>query len=662
MRILASLPRVSVIVPIYNTLPYLPDSIYSLLEQTYENIEVICIDDGSTDGSLEWLKDLAKCDDRLKVVSLAHVGPGQARNEGMRISTGDYVFFLDSDDLLRLDAISLLVERAVKTNADVVVCELADFKKNVTEALRGERYGLTRWQIPERDVFAPSEIQDFVFTFCYGGPVCKLIKKALLQEHNIKFPPLDKSEDFPFVGLVIALSQKLSVIYESLYMRRIREGSLENSKEDNPTAFYEAIIYFERQLKDLCIFSQYEQSFVNANLARFAYNISTTKSLVARDSIIRKLREYSSVLKLEIESQEYFFNRKALNVVCSALGINVPAYKVYQPGYNGFAVKLSIIVPFFNCEKYFAECLNSIKNCTFRDIEVICVDNKSTDGSRAIAESFAKADSRFTVVSNEVGYAGESRNKGLALARGKYVHFLDADDKISQEAYAILCDLLEDHGLDFIEFRAQAFDSETGNYVENNTYSLTNIESQHFGKLMTFPTNRALFQKSCDAPWSKICNRSFLLDNKIKFSDLICCNDSSFHVAVFTRCRRAMFADVLGLYYRVNIKSSLIGVRAKNFNCLFNNLEIVQSICTEISKEDRSKILNQVSASIDFWYKKYQKDNVFLLRYFSLNKLKKDLKVVFQTKMRIRRLKRMIWAIAIASNVISVSLTYFLVR
>ena len=127
-----------------------------------------------------------------------------------------------------------------------------------------------------------------------------------------------------------------------------------------------------------------------------------------------------------------------------------------------------------------------------------------------------------------------------------------------------------------------------------------------------------------------------------------------------------MFADVLGLYYRVNIKSSLIGVRAKNFNCLFNNLEIVQSICTEISKEDRSKILNQVSASIDFWYKKYQKDNVFLLRYFSLNKLKKDLKVVFQdkkeTKMRIRRLKRMIWAIAIASNVISVSLTYFLVR
>lgn len=663
----SSLPKVSVIVPVYNTLDYLPDCVFSLLEQTYDNIEVICVDDGSTDGSLAWLTDLSKRDNRLNVLSLSHVGPGRARNEGMRVSTGDYVFFMDSDDLLRLDAINVLVKRALKTNADIVFCQLADFKTKVKEALLSQGYGLTRWQIPEREFFTPSEIRDFVFTFSYGGPVCKLIKKTLLVEHDLTFPPLEKSEDFPFVGVAIALSQKLSVVYDSLYMRRLRDDSLENSKEDKPVAFYDAILYFEKKLKDLAIFSQYEQSFINANLARFSYNISTTKSVVARNAIIHKLRDYSSTLKLETESLEYFFNLKALNVVCSALGISVPASKIYAAGYEDSAVKLSIVIPFYNCEKYFTECLNSVRNCSLKDIEVICVDNNSTDGSRAIAESFANEDSRFTVVGNDVGFAGESRNKGLTLARGKYVHFLDADDKVDSKAYSILCDLMERHSLDFIEFRAQAFDSESGDYVENKVYSLNNISVENFGKLMSFPKNRDLFQKMCDAPWSKICNREFLLLNKIKFSDLICCNDNSFHVAVYTRCHRAMFADLLGLYYRVNMKNSLIGVRAKNFDCLFSNLEIVKSLCSEIPVQERSKILNQTASSIDHWYGKYENDNVFILRYALLGELKNK-QVVYQdrfvnkqeTKARIRRVKRQLWVAVAVTNLISVALTSFL--
>ena len=113
-------PLVSIIVPIYNSEKYLYDAIRSCMEQTYENLEIILVDDGSFDSSFEICKALAEKDRRVKVISQENAGVSAARNTGLKNATGEYIFFLDSDDEIYLNAIELLLKDVKKYGADIV--------------------------------------------------------------------------------------------------------------------------------------------------------------------------------------------------------------------------------------------------------------------------------------------------------------------------------------------------------------------------------------------------------------------------------------------------------------------------------------------------------------------------------------------------------------
>src|SRR5690625_4047833 len=93
-------PLISVVIPVYNAKRYLYRSVSSVIHQTYENIEIICIDDGSTDDSPRILQYLATLDDRVSIITKENQGQGKARNEGIQLAQGDFIFFLDSDDYI----------------------------------------------------------------------------------------------------------------------------------------------------------------------------------------------------------------------------------------------------------------------------------------------------------------------------------------------------------------------------------------------------------------------------------------------------------------------------------------------------------------------------------------------------------------------------------
>ena len=105
-----ALPKVSIIVPIYNTEKYIKECLLSLLNQTYKNIEIICIDDGSTDDSLSIVEKYAKLDKRIVILTQKHKGVSAARNMGLKAMTGNYVMSCDSDDFFRLDAVALCIK------------------------------------------------------------------------------------------------------------------------------------------------------------------------------------------------------------------------------------------------------------------------------------------------------------------------------------------------------------------------------------------------------------------------------------------------------------------------------------------------------------------------------------------------------------------------
>ena len=116
-----ALPLVSVIMPVYNAEKYLKNSLHAVLNQKYRNLEVICINDGSTDNSLSILQNIAKTDDRVRIINQENAGPAHARNAGLDAATGKYISFVDADDTLDMWMYYCLVERAEQEDADIIV-------------------------------------------------------------------------------------------------------------------------------------------------------------------------------------------------------------------------------------------------------------------------------------------------------------------------------------------------------------------------------------------------------------------------------------------------------------------------------------------------------------------------------------------------------------
>ena len=121
------MPLISVIVPIYNVEKYLDRCVDSIINQTYKNLEIILVDDGSPDNCPQMCDDYAKKDSRIKVVHKENGGLSDARNVGMEVATGEYVSFIDSDDYISLDFYETLLETIVDNDSDIVECGVVKF-------------------------------------------------------------------------------------------------------------------------------------------------------------------------------------------------------------------------------------------------------------------------------------------------------------------------------------------------------------------------------------------------------------------------------------------------------------------------------------------------------------------------------------------------------
>ena len=203
-------------------------------------------------------------------------------------------------------------------------------------------------------------------------------------------------------------------------------------------------------------------------------------------------------------------------------------------------IMISIIIPVHNVGNFLHICLNSILKQNFSDFEVICVDDASTDSSLEILEYFAKKDSRIKILKNDSNYGpGYSRNRGLDIAQGKYILFIDADDWLSQNVLQILVRKSDKDNLDLLMFKgivyyedkhnfgmAKYYDMEFMNKFVNKVFNHCDIDKT---KLFSLP----------NAPWNKLYLKSFLDEKNIRFPDEnLIHEDNPFFYNVFTSARR----------------------------------------------------------------------------------------------------------------------------
>lgn len=171
---------VSVIVPVYNTEGFLQKCLDSLTNQTLEDIEIICVNDGSTDNSLKILQEYATKDKRIKIINQENKKQGAARNAGMKIATGEYIGFVDSDDWIDLDFYEKLYNAATGHNFDIALGTNIRAKKNVNK----KRLNIT----DEKEYKTVQEKFDVNIQWKNPCPTNKIYRRELFSKHNIKWP------------------------------------------------------------------------------------------------------------------------------------------------------------------------------------------------------------------------------------------------------------------------------------------------------------------------------------------------------------------------------------------------------------------------------------------------------------------------------------------
>ena len=261
--------KVSVIVPVFNVESYLNESLDSILNQTLKDIEIICINDGSTDNSLDILETYSKKDKRIKIISKENEGQGVARNVGLDNAQGEYISFVDSDDFIKRDMLEKLYNKAENNDLDLVMCKVSSFD-NETHEVDDDLwyYSLKCFDGFKKDVFNNLDTKKFTDSISVT-PYNKLYKRSFIEANNIRFPDKYIFEDEVFFYNVYLKAKRISLVDENLYYYRTnRKGSTVSKSSDND---YIDVIYIFRLIRDLLVETGYVDVYKEKVYNRFIH-------------------------------------------------------------------------------------------------------------------------------------------------------------------------------------------------------------------------------------------------------------------------------------------------------------------------------------------------------------------------------------------------------
>ena len=267
--------KVSVILPVYNVSEYLRQCMDSIIAQTLKDIEIICVDDGSTDDSLSILKEYADRDERVKVIQQANAGAGAARNKGLEVATGEYLSFLDSDDFFEPDMLEKAWKKASDTDAQIVVFRSDQYREDL------QKFVQVRWTLHEKELppYRPMYFRNFtgnVFKVFVGWAWDKLFSRRFVEENNLKFQQLRTSNDMLFVFSAIAFADNIEIVDEVLaHQRRNNPNSLSNTREKSWQCFHEALAALKVALVEHGNFWELEQDYINYALHFSLWHLET---------------------------------------------------------------------------------------------------------------------------------------------------------------------------------------------------------------------------------------------------------------------------------------------------------------------------------------------------------------------------------------------------
>ena len=529
------MPKVSVIVPVYNTEKYLEKCLDSLTGQTLKDIEIICVNDCSPDNSLTILQKYAAIDNRIKIIDFKeNQGAAIARNTGIDAATGDYIGFVDSDDYVDLDFYEKLYTKAIETDADIVKGKIIiDDKVTLFEP---------HWQIKSFDFLKNPE------KFIYGFTTA-IYRANLIKHNNIKFPENIKNlEDPYFLIWAVARACHFDTDENAKYYYQTHDNSSSHntSSEDilnGAQKILELINFLNLPKKHyISIFNFIYDEILVRNISNEKRKEFLDSSLYKKDIMLERLK------KIRQESHHF------------------------KPTKSKQELLISVVIPVYKVEQYLAKCLDSVINQTYKNLEIICVNDCSPDNSAQILQEYAAKDNRINIINHEKNSGlSAARNTGLKIATGEYIYFIDSDDWIDDDYVEKMVNIAVKEKSDIILNTNILNEYEDGTNKEFVWESYT--KKIPYGELIT--REHAVNDTHC-MTWCHFYKLDFLIQNKLLFPVGYIHEDNYFNYITKINSDK-IFAFHGASYHYLQRTNSIMGANSKKHNLFY--LKIAKLIC-----------------------------------------------------------------------------------
>ena len=594
-------PKVSILMPSLNVAEYIRQCMDSVVNQTLKDIEIICIDAGSTDGTLEILHEYEKLDQRIHVIVSDKRSYGYQMNLGLDAANGEYIGIVETDDWIEPDMFESLWNAASEHGVDIVKSNYYWYYTK-PEVINKPFENLSK--CPYETMFSPQDVLQPLATTpsIWSG----IYRHTLIKDNKIRFneTPGASYQDTSFHFMVFTVAQSAYCLNKYyLHYRRDNEASsvntggkvyciademhyYENFLETHPEAKathikqYMALKYKKYRWNYARIAPQFQWDFLT--LVRREFLFHKEKGLLEENRF--DANAWKSVNEI-IDKPVQYFKNTCKKYSTRPVGKKLPPAEMLKQSVVE-RPDVSIIIPSYNNQDCIHRSLESAQKQTLKNIEIICVDDGSDDETVKIIMESAITDRRVTVLHQVNQGQSSARNVGLQVAKGRYIQFLDSDDSLREDAAATLVSFADKKELDILYFdgvsvyETKELKEKYPHYVHAYEYE-TNQQKMLSGKeYFCSAKEEGKFRVS---PCMALFNRQFLVVNNIRFLDGILHEDRAFTFFTLLTAKKVWHITEK-LYFRYVRSNSTMTVPRTFFHvygyliCYQTMFQIIQSL------------------------------------------------------------------------------------
>lgn len=610
--------KISILVPCCNVEQYVRQCLDSIKAQTYTNLEVICIDDGSKDSTGAIIDEYVAADSRFKVIHKPNSGYGDSMNKGLEMYTGDYLGIIESDDWIEPDMFETLLNTAKANNLDLVRCCWYEGPTG-TETVNDQDF------VKKNVVCCPLKNES---VFLQQPSIwVSLYRKDLLEDgRKVRFLPTPGAsyQDASFAFKAYAKSKRFMMLDKPLHHYRVNPNSSVSASTSKVCCVVDE---WEEMLRwiveDPELHTRFSQTALLPKICHggMIWNYQRLSRTSLKLIFLRRASQFfrkaaeNGVLNLydyakkdgrdilQVKDSPLDYHR---NCVLRRLDILSKFEKNSHQARSTGRELISIVVTCYNTAKYIESCLISILQQDYRNIEIICVDDHSTDDTEVLVRHMMRKDKRIVWVCTEKNSGlSVSRNLGIKYCKGNYVMFVDGDDCLLPGAVSSLYESMTD--ADDVVVGGAKVNYEEG---KNRYYSLLESDKRYYTMKNDMRFNAfSCIKKTLDIhvnAWAKLWRRSIIMKYDILFPAGLLYEDTSFFWKYLMMAPNIhVIKDSVYLYQRHLSGSIMSSTFMQKSGMGIHHIYILEDIFQYAKKHNKEIVLqHELSALYEnyFWH------------------------------------------------------------